>query len=175
MARTICPLLRLVIVLCCPAIVTPASAQSTLAPSAPALASPAQVISSNPFGLLIDLVNVEYERGAAEALTVGVGASRAGWGAPSGRAYVNGDVFVRLYPGGRVFEGRSFGIKAGMTRFPGTGRIHFGVGVDANQTWMLSRHVAFSTGFGLKRLSGTEATGGPRLIPTLRFNVGVGF
>jgi hypothetical protein len=48
-------------------------------------------------------------------------------------------------------------------------------GVDVNQTWMLSPHFAFSTGFGLKRLIGVDAMEGPRIIPTLRINVRVGF
>ena len=148
-----------------------AAAQGASAPPA----GPTQVLSGNPFGLVIDLVNAEYERRAGNAVTVGAGASRANWGAPNGRPYVNGDIFVRYFPGGQVFDGRSFGVKAGMTQFPGSGRTYFGLGVDANQTWMLNRHFAFSTGFGLKRLIGTDGLNGPRIIPTLRINVGVGF
>lgn len=62
-----------------------------------------------------------------------------------------------------------------MTHLPWRGRTCFGIGVDANQTWMLNRRFAFSTGVGLKRLIGIGEADGPTFIPTLRINVGVGF
>jgi len=177
MVRTACPhmIVAVAVVVLCPMLAAPGWPQSLPSPAPPASTSPSQVISGNPFGLVIDLVNAEYERRAGRTVTVGAGASRGSWGAPTGRAYVNGDIFVRYYPGGQVFAGRSFGIKAGMTQFPGSGRAYLGVGVDVNQTWMLNPHFAFSTGFGLKRLFGIAAMEGPRIIPTLRINVGVGF
>ena len=177
MTRTACrPLLLIAIVALCPSLAAAQgpTAQTGSSASSAVPAAPRQVISGNPFGLVLDLVNAEYEVRAGSAVTVGAGASRASWGADGGRPYVNGDVFVRYFPGGQVFDGRSFGVKAGMTQFPGSGRTYFGLGVDANQTWMLNRHFAFSTGFGLKRLIGDE-TDGPLIIPTLRLNVGVGF
>ena len=160
---------------CPPLTAAQAWAQSSPAPAPRASTSPSQVISGNPFGLVIDLVNAEYERRTGRAVTVGASASRGAWGSSTGRAFVNADIFVRVYPGGQVFTGRSFGIKAGMTQLPGADRSYFGIGVDANQTWMLSPHFAFSTGFGLKRLIGVDAMDGPPIIPTLRINVGVGF
>jgi hypothetical protein len=174
MMRTACRLLFAVVALC-PSLAAAQGRTGPSGPSAPAPAptSPRQVISGNPFGLLLDLVNAEYEVRAAPAVTVGAGASRANWGMGNGESYVNGDVFVRYFPGGQVFSGRSFGVKAGMTRLPSSGT-YFGVGFDANQTWMLNRHFAFSTGLGLKRLIGADDYG-PRIIPTLRVNVGVGF
>lgn len=176
MIRIACPHLLVAVAAFCPTLAAAQGwAQSSPAPAPPASASPSQVISGNPFGLVIDLVNAEYERRAGRAVTVGAGASRGSWGASTGRPYVNGDIFVRYYPGGQVFGGRSFGVKAGMTQFPGSGGTYFGVGVDVNQTWMLNPHFAFSTGFGLKRLFGIDAMEGPTVIPTLRINVGVGF
>jgi hypothetical protein len=176
MVRSACPHLLVAVAVFCSALAaTQGWAQSVPAAVVPVSTSPSQVISGNPFGLVIDLVNAEYERRAGRGVGVGAGASRGSWGASTGRPYVNGDIFVRYYPGGRVFAGRSFGVKAGLTQFPGSGRAYFGVGVDANQTWMLSSHFAFSTGFGLKRLIGMDAMEGPRIIPTLRINVGVGF
>ena len=68
---------------------------------------PGQVLSANPFGLLFELFNTEYERRASNTLTVGVGGSTAmvdtydydGWGQEVRRErYVNGDVFLRYYP-----------------------------------------------------------------------------
>ena len=169
------PFLLFAVVALCP---SSAAAQGRAAQSAPpstaAPATPTQVISANPFGLLLDWANAEYEVRGGKAVTFGAGASRATWGMDSGESYVNGDVFVRYFPAGQVFTGRSFGVKAGMTRVPHSGT-YFGFGVDANQTWMLNRHFAFGTGFGLKRLIGVDWMDGPRYIPTFRINVGVGF
>ncbi|BCS32066.1 hypothetical protein TBR22_A12710 [Luteitalea sp. TBR-22] len=177
MVRSVCQSLLVLVTVAVfsPTLAAPAWAQSLPAPDPPVFTSPSQVISGNPFGFLVNLVNAEYERRAGPGVTVGVGGSRGDWGAMNGRAYVNGDVFVRYYPGGQAFKGRSFGVKAGMTQFPGDGGSYFGIGVDANQTWMLNPHFAFSTGFGLKRLIGMERNEGPLFIPTLRINLGIGF
>jgi hypothetical protein len=69
--------------------------------------------------------------------------------------YVNGDVFVRYYPGGKAF---------------------LGVGFDAHQSWMLNDHFYLGLGGGLKRLPGAdERMFALKFIPTLRMNLGVGF
>lgn len=170
-------------------------------PAAPPTA-PSQVISANPFGLIIDFFNSEYEVRAATAITVGAGASSRRTTTytydttpvplPNAAAtgpvvwtvappverrerYVNGDVFVRYYPSGEAFQGLSFGLKAGGTRIPNQGT-YFGYGFDLNTSGMLNDHVYYGTGFGLKRLVGVD----PRrvdlkYVPTLRLNVGIGF
>ena len=141
-------------------------------------------MSANPFGLLFELFNTEYERRASNTLTVGIGGSTAmvdtydydGWGQEVRRErYVNGDVFLRYYPAGRAFDGRSFGVKVGLTRIPDQGSF-FGVGFDANRSWLLNEHFYFGSGFGLKRLFGTDDEAFDlKYIPTLRINVGVAF
>lgn len=168
---------------------TPAAAQ-TSPPASPPLSpdsgsiGPAQVMSANPFGLLFELFNTEYERRATKALTVGIGGSTATIdtydydgrdGVVREERYVNGDIFFRYYPAGRAFAGRSFGVKVGLTRIPDQGSF-FGVGFDANQSWLLNDHFYFGSGFGLKRLIGTdEEAFDLKYIPTLRINVGVAF
>lgn len=169
---------------------------------APPPTTPGQVISANPFGLIIDFFNSEYEVRATSAVTIGAGASSRRtttfsydttpvpppsptatgaivWTAapPVERRerYVNGDVFVRYYPGGQAFQGLSFGLKVGGTRLPNHGTF-FGYGFDLNTSGMLNHHVYYGTGFGLKRLVGVD----PRrvdlkYVPTLRLNVGLGF
>src|SRR5262245_60803482 len=136
MKRTACCLFLLLgSVATSPALAAAQSWAAQPGTAAPTPAGPTQVISGNPFGLVLDLLNAEYERRAGTAVTVGAGASRYMRDRQFGGGdYVNGDVFVRYFPGGQVFEGRSFGVKAGMTRFPGSGGTYFGVGVDANQT-----------------------------------------
>ena len=161
----------------------PALAQPGPTPAgAPTATGPVRVASANPFGLLLELFNTEYERRVGNTVTVGVGGSTAtvetydSWGsAPRDRRYINGDLFVRYYPGGRTFEGRSFGVKAGLTQIPGE-RARFGIGFDANRSWLLNDHFYFGSGFGLKRLFDTDSQTFPvRYIPTLRLNVGVAF
>jgi len=166
--------------------------------------APSQVISANPFGLLIELFNSEYEIRGSDHVTFGAGASTARFTSYDDRVpppsspmtvdsngstmtdttsyaverrdrYVNGDVFVRYYPGGQAFQGYSFGVKAGLTRIPNHGSF-LGVGFDAHQSWMLNEHFYLGIGGGLKRLLGTDDRAFDlKLIPTLRTNIGIGF
>ena len=175
----------------------PVSAQSAqLAPQAPApaprssgasLAGPGQVLSANPFGLLIDFFNSEYEIRGSDSVTFGAGASTrhtrtydydytTNRSSDHRERYVNGDLFVRYYPGGQAFSGTSLGVKAGITRLPSQGSF-FGVGFDWNQSRMLNQHTYLGFGFGLKRLIGTSdrAFFDLKYIPTLRMNIGIGF
>lgn len=161
-----------------------ARAQNWPAPPAPPVSPvgaddmPHQVISGNPIGYIVDLFNAEYEARASRFVTFGAGASRLGWG-PDGfnrnEPYLNGDVFLRYYPGGEAFNGLAFGVKAGYTQLPGDGEF-LGVGFDANHSVMLNRHFYLGTGLGLKRLlRNPDGLFAVRYIPTFRFNLGVGF
>ena len=137
---------------------------------------PQQVISANPFGLLLGLFNAEYERRVSESATIGVGGSS--FLSDDDDDYVNADVFYRYYPAGRLLRGFAFGVKMGVTRAPDEGTF-FGVGVDTNWSWLMGKNDNFyiGVGFGLKRLFGTsESDFDPRLIPTVRIvNIGFAF
>lgn len=152
--------------------------RSAPAPPVPTADMPRQVISGNPYGYMINLFNAEYEVRASDHITFGAGASRLAWG-PDGfdrqKPYINSDAFVRYHPGGEAFNGLALGIKAGYTRLPSSGG-HLGVGFDVNQNLMLTKHLYSSAGFGLKRLlNRPPGFFNVTLIPTLRWNVGVGF
>ncbi len=153
---------------------TPAMAQVQAPPHISRDEMPRQVISTNPIGLVINLVNAEYEVRTSDHLTVGAGASRLAWGSGYTRdnPYLNSDVFVRYYPGGTAFNGASYGLKVGYTDLPGDGA-YMGIGFDANYTTMWNPHFYSSGGLGFKRL--LASSGGPRVIPTLRWNLGVAF
>jgi hypothetical protein len=137
-----------------------------------------QVISANPFGLLLEFFNAEYERIITESTTVGFGGSTI---SDDDDRYINADVFWRFYPTGVPLDGWAFGAKVGLTRVPGSGT-YFGYGFDTNRSWLLGRNNNFyvGIGFGLKRLIGTPAEGedsfGWNYVPTLRLvNVGIAF
>ena len=147
---------------------TPVSAQQTVELSRD------QVISANPFGLLLEFFNAEYERVVSESSTAGIGGST--FSADDDR-YVNADAFWRYYPSGSPLDGWSFGAKAGITSV-NDGQ-YFGYGFDVNRSWVIGRQRNFyvGLGFGLKRLvGGSEEDFDLKFIPTVRIvNVGVAF
>ncbi len=157
---------------------TPATADAQPSGSA---ATARQVVSANPFGLLVGWFNAEFERQVSESVTAGAGASTFDWGGEHGFSrdddrYVNGDVFVRYYPGGRTLQGFALGVKAGLTK-GGSDSARFGVGLDTNWNWLLGKrdNVYVGLGFGLKRLVGADSDY-PMVIPTIRIiNLGVAF
>ena len=172
MSRLLLPALC---VAACLGTASPASAQlhvgllrTLLTPFPTSGAMPDQVFSANPVGLAFDFYNFDYELRTTDSVTVGAGASRFGGRQP----YLNGDLFVRYYPSGRAFNGLTLGVKAGMTQFRGGDR-YPGVGIDINQSSTVNEHIVMSAGLGLKRL--VRTTPGIDVIPTFRFNIGVGF
>lgn len=148
------------------------------------------VISANPFGLLVDFFNAEFERAIAPTATIGIGGSTFSsedevWGSeitPTtyDARYVNADVFWRYYPSGEAFEGWNLGVKVGVTSIssdnPGSeDGTYLGYGFDANRSWLLgpTDRLYIGLGFGLKRLIGAKDED-LKYIPTFRI-VNVGF
>ena len=146
------------------------------APSLPAQSAPGprtRVVSANPFGLLLEWFNAEYEHTAGESFTLGVGGSTLRL---DNDRYTNLDAFWRFYPQEEpeAFRGWSFGVKAGLTAIDD--RTYFGAGFDVNHSWLLGKNDNFyvGAGFGLKRLWGHDD--GLKIVPTFRFvNIGVAF
>ena len=140
------------------------------------------VISANPFGLLLTWFNAEYERVIGESTTIGVGGSTFEVEDDfdgSDERYVNADVFFRYYPSGRPLDGWAFGVKAGVTDITDSGT-HPGFGFDVNRSWLLGKRDNFyvGVGFGLKRLIGVDDPESIDLeyVPTFRIiNVGFAF
>jgi hypothetical protein len=161
-----------------------------------------QVFSANPFGLILQLFNAEYERVISGTSTIGFGGSTLKndhdiypeppiigtneFGFPiydwdnepdpitETDRYINFDVFWRFYPSGNPLVGWAFGAKLGITSVDD--QTHLGYGFDLNRSWILGPEENFyvGLGFGLKRLIGTtEADDLIPVIPTIRIaNVG---
>jgi hypothetical protein len=134
-----------------------------------------QVISANPFGLLLNVFNAEYERVIGATTTAGAGGSSYFAGS---EPYVNSDVFLRLYPQGNPLDGWAFGVKAGLTHVGDEGT-YFGAGFDVNHSWVMGKNENFyaGIGFGLKRIyASSDADFDLRYVPTFRIiNVGIVF
>lgn len=143
-----------------------------------------QVISANPFGILLEIFNAEYERVVSSSSTAGIGGSLYGL---DDEDYLNADLFWRYYPQGRPLEGWAFGAKVGLTRADlildfeeetGT-KTYFGIGFDVNHSWLLGANDNFyiGLGFGLKRLLGASSDDVElSIIPTFRIvNIGIAF
>ena len=165
---------------------------------------PRNVISANPFGLLFELFNAEYERVISRTSTIGFGGSTIKnetdgeppiigtdqYGSPiydwadetpvETQQYVNFDVFWRFYPGSnrtRTYNapvGWAFGAKMGITAVDGG--TYFGYGFDLNRSFVLGPDDNFyvGLGFGLKRLIGAPQDELFEFIPTIRI-ANVGF
>jgi hypothetical protein len=118
------------------------------------------VISANPFGLILQIFNAEFERAVTGSSTAGVGGSSYFRDGEGEEDYINFDAFWRYYPGGRPFQGWSFGAKLGVTNVPDEGSF-FGYGFDLNRSWLLGARNNFyvGVGFGLKRLVGSAGPG----------------
>jgi hypothetical protein len=132
-----------------------------------------QVISANPFGIMLEFFNAEYEHKAGTSFTLGVGGSI--WTSDHD-TYRNLDGFWRFYPDATTsaFEGWSFGLKAGVTSL--NSKTYLGAGFDVDRSWLLGREHNFyvGLGFGLKRLMGHDE--GLKIIPTIRLvNIGYAF
>lgn len=141
------------------------------------------VISANPFGLLLEFFNAEYERVVGESSTIGIGGSTFFYDnvddfTEQDDRYINADVFYRFYPSGEPLNGWMFGMKAGVTSVSDAGT-YAGFGFDVNRSWLLGKNNNFyvGVGFGLKRLLGTgDEAIGLEYVPTFRIiNVGWAF
>ncbi len=139
---------------------------------------PMQVISVNPFGVVFEWFNVEYERRLSPTATLGAAFSYLP-GGDGDDHYVSGNALLRYYPQGRALSGFFFGGRAGVydVNDGGTDDLFFGAGFEVGYTWLLGVNDGFalSLGAGASRIFG--ATGDvPEAIPTIRLiNVGLGF
>jgi hypothetical protein len=157
---------------------TPSTAfgQSALAGTRQPVANK-QVISANPFLLMAEYVNVEFERKHTETRTFGVSASSAG---VDDAKYRNFQAFYRYYPQGASLTGFYIGGRGGVHRVSVADHAGhaFGLGFELGYGWLLGakRNFAISAGAGATRLFGGDLNGASAVVPTLRLvNIGWSF
>ena len=167
-------LARSVLVLSLVALASPALAQ---APGTRTPVAHKQVVSTNPFLLMAEYANVEFERKHTETRTFGASVSRFGRGAID---YTNLQAFYRYYPQNAALTGFYIGGRGGVHHLSALDESAnaFGLGVELGYSWLFgaNRNFAVSLGGGVTRLFGGDLDGASVLIPTLRLvNVGWSF
>jgi hypothetical protein len=137
-----------------------------------------QVVSANPFGLMFEWFNVDYERKINEGNTWGASASFLSLGGDAD--YVNAQVAYRYYPQRTALAGFYLGGKGGLhsVSVDGVSGEFFGLGFELGYNWVLGvkRNVSVGMGAGATRLFGADLNGASLTIPTVRLvNVGIAF
>jgi hypothetical protein len=154
---------------------TPALAQSEESTMTPVPHQ--QMVSANPFGLMLRWWNVEFERKFTPSST---------WGASTsfltleGLDYASVNALYRYYPQGAALSGFFLGGRAGLFYVPNESNsgTAFGLGFELGYTWVLGarRNVGLSLGAGLTRIIAGDIMDGPSVLPTIRLlNVGIAF
>jgi hypothetical protein len=136
-----------------------------------------QVISANPFLLMAEYYNIEFERKLTDSGTFGVSASGIGI---DDATYRNFQAFYRYYPQGASLTGFYIGGRGGVHRVSENNDAGsaFGLGFELGYGWLFgkARNVAVSIGAGATRLLGGDLHGASVVIPTFRLlNVGWSF
>jgi len=152
-----------------------ATAQAQTRPAAPLPHQ--QTLSTNPFGLMFELINAEFERTMTPRTTWGVSGSYFGL---SDLDYVNGNVMFRFYPQGTALRGFFIGSRTGVFRVDNDvdAGLFFGMGFEIGYNWLLGAEQNFdvSLGLGATRLFGGDLDGVSLVIPSIRLlNVGISF
>ena len=136
-----------------------------------------QIVSANPFGLMVEWFNVEYERKLTNSATLGVSGSTTGWGDVD---LTNGNVFMRYYPQGAALTGFYLGGRTGVARGSVDGESATGMsaGFELGYAWLFgsSRRVGLSIGAGLDRVFLGDDIDIDVIRPNIRLvNVGIAF
>jgi hypothetical protein len=135
------------------------------------------VISANPFLLMAEYFNAEFERKHTDSSTFGLSASSVGLDDAN---YRNLQAFYRYYPQRASLTGFYIGGRAGVHRVSGDNDAGnaFGLGFEVGYSWLFGaeRHFGVSIGAGATRLFGGDLDDASFVIPTVRLiNVGWSF
>jgi hypothetical protein len=158
-------------------------------PSAPPPERANQVLSFNPFGLILKWPNFEFERTIGAETTLGFSASHL-----ADLDTSNAAILLRWYPQQTPLEGFYLGARAGAYRFktkvyefqPSARSVYHerigvlpGAGFELGYNWLLGArdNISVGAGFGLTRIiGGGESYDVPSVMPNFRLiNVGIAF
>jgi hypothetical protein len=136
-----------------------------------------QVLSANPFGLMLRWWNVEFDRKLTASSTWGVSTSFL---TLEGSDFASLNALYRYYPQGAALSGFFLGGRVGLYHVSDEGESGeaLGLGFEIGYTWLLGarRNVALSLGAGLSRIVAGDVMDGPSVLPTVRLlNVGIAF
>ena len=137
------------------------------------------VISVNPFLLLAEWFNVEFEHKTGERATLGLQASLVTLDAGA-EEYQSVNAIYRYYPQGAALTGFYFGPRAGIFRVEDglDEATVFGAGFELGYNWLLGADANFAIGLGIgaSRLFGGDLDNDSAFLPTVRLiNVGWAF
>jgi len=140
----------------------------------------ANLISTNPIGVIFEWFNGEFEHALAPAVSLAIAGSHFSF---EDFNYTSVDGIVRYYPSARAIRGFGVGGSVGYTRVDDdSGCIDCGdvfdaftIGVRGDYVWLLGRnqHFAAAAGIGAKRLFYSSSnTSGSEALPIGRLSIG---
>ncbi len=139
-----------------------------------------QVLSANPFLILFEWANLEFEQKVSSTGTVGVAGSWISFD-EGDEEYRSLNGFYRYYPQGAALTGFYFGGHLGLhhvSEIDDEDVTVFGLGIDVGYNWLLgaNRNFYIGLGIGATRLFGGDLDDGSATIPTIRLlNIGWAF
>ena len=142
------------------------------------------LISANPFLLLGEWFNADFEYTVSEHSTLG---GQFSWvttdddeDSDDDQRYRSLNAIWRYYPQGAPLVGFYFGPRTGFYRIDDNGESYdgWGVGFELGYNWLLGedRHFAISIGVGANRVWAEDLDGGSAFVPTVKLvNIGWAF
>ncbi len=148
------------------------------------------LILVNPFGVVFNIFNGEYEHVMSRSASVGLAAT---YYSPQRYTYLTGEVKARYYPSEHAPDGFSVALSGGVTHettphfcyagndgsngCPGASSDRPTLGFELDYNWLLgpARHFTIGAGIGAKRFFGTKTYDSIDGLPTARLALGVAF
>jgi hypothetical protein len=139
----------------------------------------------NPFGVVFNVFNGEYERVTSKNTSIGLSGT---YYAPRDYTYFTTEIKARYYPSEHAPDGFSVALSGGVTHVTSDGTMCWDVctetttnrptlGFELDYNWVLgpARHFTVGAGIGAKRFLGSNTDNSIDGLPTARLALGVAF